>query len=122
LAKVARLERVPAGDIEKVGGESVLQLRGELTPVLTLDGAAAPLPGCERFQPLLILAGEDGPLALAVEEIVDVVEERLEIELASDARPGVLGAAVVGGVAVEVLDLDFWRAAAPRRRRKRRAA
>jgi two-component system chemotaxis sensor kinase CheA len=123
LAKVARLERVPAGDIEIVGAEAVLQLRGELLPVLSLDGRPAPLPGCEQFQPLLILAGEEGPMALAVERIIDVVQERLEIELASSG-PGVLGAAVVAGEAVEVLDLDYWRAAGRRtaRTKKRKAA
>ena len=112
LAGISRLERAPASAIERASGEAVYQLRGELVPVFSLDGAPVPLAGCERVQPLLILAGETGAIALAVEEVVDVVEQQLTIERASD-RPGVLGTAVIAGAAVEVTDLDFWRSYAP---------
>ena len=121
LAKVARLERVRASEIERTGRHAVLQLRGELAPVLSLDGAPVPLAACGAVQPLLVLAGADGAVALAVEQIVDVVEDRLEIEI-SDDTPGVLGTAVVAGAAVEVLDLDHWAAAAPRTRKRKAAA
>jgi two-component system chemotaxis sensor kinase CheA len=43
-------------------------------------------------------------MALVVDEIVDIVDEKLEIELASD-RPGVLGSAVIKGQATEVIDI-----------------
>jgi two-component system chemotaxis sensor kinase CheA len=46
-------------------------------------------------------------MALVVDEIVDIVEERLEIELASQ-RPGVLGTAVVKGQATEVIDVAHF--------------
>jgi two-component system chemotaxis sensor kinase CheA len=42
-----------------------------------------------------------------VDAILDVVEDRLDIELAAD-RPGVLGTAVVAGKATDVLDAGFW--------------
>ena len=116
LALVTRLERVMSSDIEQPGPQAVLQLRGELAPVVTLDGAPAPLAACPRVQPLIILASAEGPVALAVEEIVDVVEDRLQIELLVDA-PGVLGAAVVAGVAVQVLDPEWCLAQARPRRR-----
>ena len=121
LSQVTRLERVPAADIEHAGGEAVLQLRGELVPVLTLDGARAPLAACVHIQPLIILSDQDGAVALAVEEIVDVVEDRLDIELMVD-EPGVLGAAVIGGAAVQVLDLDWCLSRARPRRRLSQAA
>jgi two-component system chemotaxis sensor kinase CheA len=121
LAKVARLERVPAAAIERVGRQAVLQLRGELVTVLSLDGSPAPLAACGPTQPLLILTGAHGALALAVEKIVDVVQDHLRIELAGDT-PGVLGTAVVAGAAAEVIDLDYWAAAAPRPRRRSKAA
>ena len=108
LDKILRLERVPAAAIEQASGEGVLQLRGELVPVLSLDGRQVPLEGCGAVQPLLILAGDDGCVALAVEEIVDVVEQRVSIERPSDRR-GFKGSAVIAGSAVEVIDLDFWR-------------
>ena len=46
-------------------------------------------------------------MGLAVDEILDVVTERLHIEL-SGATPGVLGTAVVAGRATEVLDAGYW--------------
>jgi two-component system chemotaxis sensor kinase CheA len=42
-----------------------------------------------------------------VDEIVDVVEDRLHIEL-SGSRPGLLGSAVIGGVATDVIDTGYW--------------
>ena len=46
-------------------------------------------------------------MGLMVDEIVDVVDDRLEIELAG-ARPGLLGSAVIGGHATDVLDTGYW--------------
>ena len=46
-------------------------------------------------------------MGLMVDEIIDVVEDRLDIELAS-ARPGSLGTAVIGGQATDVLDTGYW--------------
>ncbi|MBN8902000.1 MAG: response regulator, partial [Rhodospirillales bacterium] len=42
-----------------------------------------------------------------VDEIIDVVEDRLDIEL-SGARPGFLGTAVIAGQATDVLDTGYW--------------
>ena len=46
-------------------------------------------------------------MGLMVDEIIDVVEDRLDIELAG-ARPGLLGTAVIGGQATDVLDTGYW--------------
>ena len=46
-------------------------------------------------------------MALAVDQIIDVIEDQLHLELASD-RPGVLGTAVISGRAAEVLDIDHY--------------
>jgi two-component system chemotaxis sensor kinase CheA len=46
-------------------------------------------------------------MGLMVDEIVDVVDDKLEIELAG-ARPGLLGSAVIGGHATDVLDTGYW--------------
>jgi two-component system chemotaxis sensor kinase CheA len=42
-----------------------------------------------------------------VDEILDVVEDRLRIELSGD-RPGLLGTAVVAGRATDVIDTAYW--------------
>jgi two-component system chemotaxis sensor kinase CheA len=46
-------------------------------------------------------------MALVVDEIVDIVEEKLDIALASQ-RPGVLGSAVIKGQATDVIDLGHF--------------
>ena len=46
-------------------------------------------------------------MALVVDEIVDIVEDRLDIEVASD-RAGVLGSAVIKGQATEIIDVGHF--------------
>src|SRR5437762_9025546 len=61
----------------------------------------------EGAQPLLVFMDQGRSMALVVDEIVDIVEERLDIELASE-RPGVLGSAVIKGQATEVIDIAHF--------------
>jgi two-component system, chemotaxis family, sensor kinase CheA len=49
------------------------------------------------------LSDHGSPIGFAVDEIIDIVEDRLELKLADD-RPGVLGYAVIKGSATEILD------------------
>ena len=56
---------------------------------------------------MLVFTDGDRSMGLMVDEIVDVVEDRLNIEL-SGARPGMLGTAVIGGHATDVLDTGYW--------------
>ena len=51
--------------------------------------------------------GGDRTMGLMVDEIIDVVEDRLDIQLAG-VRPGMLGTAVIGGQATDVLDTGYW--------------
>ena len=46
-------------------------------------------------------------MGLVVDEIVDIVEDRLDIEVASD-HPGVLGYAVVKGTTTEIVDVGHF--------------
>jgi two-component system chemotaxis sensor kinase CheA len=58
-------------------------------------------------QPVLVFNDGDRSMGLMVDEIVDVIEDRLNIEL-SGARPGLLGSAVIGGQATDVIDTGYW--------------
>jgi two-component system chemotaxis sensor kinase CheA len=46
-------------------------------------------------------------MALVVDEIVDIVEQKLDIELVSQ-QPGVLGSALVRGQATDVIDIGHY--------------
>jgi two-component system chemotaxis sensor kinase CheA len=58
-------------------------------------------------QSVLVFSDGDRSMGLMVDEIVDVVEDRLNIEL-SGARPGLLGSAVIAGFATDVIDTGYW--------------
>ena len=58
-------------------------------------------------QPLLVFSDGGRSMGLVVDEIVDIVEERLDIEVASE-RPGVLGSAVIKGQATEIIDVGHF--------------
>jgi two-component system, chemotaxis family, sensor kinase CheA len=104
LNLVARLENIARDKIELSSGSPVTQYRGKLMPLVSLnkhDDTSAP------SQSLLVFADGEHSMGLMVDEIIDVVEDRLDIELAS-ARPGSLGTAVIGGQATDVLDTGYW--------------
>ena len=104
LGLVARLEDIPRDKIELSCGAPVIQYRGKLMPLITIDGG---IDQQTPTQPLLVFAEGDRIMGLMVDEIIDVVEARLDIELAG-ARPGLLGSAVIGGQATDVLDTGYW--------------
>ena len=105
LSLVTRLEEIDAKTIEGSGGRLMVQYRGQLMPlVLVSEDVKIKSTG---VQPLLVFTDEGRSMGLIVDEIVDIVEERLRIELASQ-RPGVLGSAVVKGQATEVVDIAHY--------------
>ena len=104
LGLVARLEDIPRDRIEISCGTPVTQYRGKLMPLVALsDHSDADRPR----QPVLVFNDHDRSMGLMVDEIVDVVEDRLNIEL-SGARTGLLGTAVIGGHATDVIDTGYW--------------
>jgi len=58
-------------------------------------------------QPVLVFVENDRAMGLMVDEIVDVIEDRLEIELCH-GEPGLLGTAVIAAQATDVIDTGFW--------------
>jgi two-component system chemotaxis sensor kinase CheA len=107
LAKVARLENVPARLVEFAAGQSVAQYRGSVLPLVSvarrLEGAES--PETEGIQ-VVVYRGGETDIGLVVDEIVDIVEEGVSSPLGTD-RPGLLGSAIVGGVVTDFLDLDW---------------
>ena len=114
LGLVARLEHIPCERIEGTAGHYVTQYRGQLMPLICLD-PAQPLGGRKEDRgtglPVLVFTEGERSMGLAVDEILDVVTERLRIELGG-AKPDVLGSAVIAGRATEVLDAGYWLAQA----------
>jgi two-component system chemotaxis sensor kinase CheA len=110
LGLVARLEDIPGERIEMSGMTPVVQYRGALMPLVPLMPGWLSPEGAAR-QPVLVFTENDRAMGLAVEEILDVLEARLEIQPGS-GRPGFIGSAVIAGRVTEVVDTAHWLAQA----------
>ncbi len=105
LSLVTRLEEIDLSRVEWVGGRAMLQYRGKLMPLVPAAGIED-VPR-EGTRPVVVFTEGDRAIGLIVDEIVDIVEERLAIELAND-RPDVIGQAVVRGRATEIIDVAHY--------------
>jgi len=105
LSLISRLEEIDRGRIELSNGQHLVQYRGQLMPLLCID--AETTINRDGRQPILVFSDRDRSMGLIVDEIIDIVEQRLDIEVASE-RPGVLGCAVVKGRATEVIDVGHF--------------
>jgi two-component system chemotaxis sensor kinase CheA len=105
LSLITRLEEVDAQKIEFSSGRPLLQYRGVLMPLVPANEDVK--LKTEGMQPLLVFVDEGRSMALVVDEIVDIVEDRLNIELGSE-RPGMLGSALIKGHATEIIDIAHF--------------
>jgi two-component system chemotaxis sensor kinase CheA len=105
LSLISRLEEIDCRRIEVSDGRHLVQYRDQLMPLLRVDTRAGIKQ--EGTQPILVFSDHGRSMGLVVDEIADIVEERLDIEVASD-RPGVLGYAVVKGSATEIIDVGHY--------------
>ena len=107
LSLVTRLEEIETGKIEHINGRDLVQYRGKLMPLVFLDGYDRALLGQKPRQPVLVFTDDDRSMGLVVDEIVDIVEDRLVIEIQSEV-PGVLGSAVIREKATELIDVAHY--------------
>jgi two-component system chemotaxis sensor kinase CheA len=105
LSLVTRLEEVDAKKIELSNGRHLVQYRGHLMPLVRVNNDVN--VKSEGAQPLLVFSDSGRSMGLVVDEIVDIVEDRLEIEVAS-STVGVLGSAIVKGQATEIIDVGHY--------------
>jgi two-component system, chemotaxis family, sensor kinase CheA len=105
LSLVTRLEEIDCRKIEFSDGRHLVQYRDHLMPLLRIDTQSNLKQ--EGAQPILVFTDRGRSMGLVVDEIVDIVEDRLNIEVASD-QPGVLGYAVVKGNATEIIDIGHF--------------
>ena len=105
LALITRLEEIDARKIELSNGRHMVQYRNLLMPLVTLNETVR-VKG-EGAQPLLVFSDGSRSMALVVDEIVDIVEDRLDIQV-TGANPGVLGSAIIKGQATEIIDVGHF--------------
>ncbi|MFL5075402.1 MAG: chemotaxis protein CheW, partial [Microvirga sp.] len=105
LSLVTRLEKIDAARIEWVGGRPLIQYRGRLMPLVPADPEIAIRR--EGTQALVVFSDGERSMGLVVDEIVDIVDDRLEIELAAD-RSDVVGSAVIRNRATEIVNVAHY--------------
>jgi len=104
LGLVTRLEELPADKIEFSNGRYMVQYREQLMPLVAMEGVTIAGQGA---QPILVFADDGRSMGLVVDEIIDIVEERLNIEVGGSGS-GILGSAVIKGQATEVIDVGHF--------------
>jgi two-component system chemotaxis sensor kinase CheA len=105
LALVARLEEFDVTTIETTEGRPVVQYRDRLMPLVPVESGQTLVS--EGRQPVLVFADGNRSMGLIVDEIIDIVEEKLSYEITS-AQGGLLGSAVIAGNATEVIDVGYY--------------
>ncbi|MCK8786406.1 chemotaxis protein CheW [Roseomonas sp. NAR14] len=111
LGLVARLEDIPVERIELSCGSPVVQYRGRLMTLLPFAAGWSPDPAPGARQAVLVIAEGERTFGLLVDRIVDIIEDRMAIELMA-GRPGVLGTAVIAGRVTEIVDCAHFLAQA----------
>ena len=104
LGLVTRLEEIATDKIELSNGRYMVQYREQLMPLVQMNGVTVQTSGS---QPILVFADDGRSMGLVVDEIIDIVEERLHIEVAG-SQDGILGSAVIKGQATEVIDVGHF--------------
>ena len=105
LAAVTRLEEFDISAIERIGDRQVVQYRGDLLPIVSIGADVSAREG--GLQPVLVFS-ERGRLAgLAVDEVIDIVEDHLEVRPIGKCD-GIIGTAVIHGRATEIIDVAHY--------------
>ncbi len=108
LSLVARLEEFSDAQIEHAAGRRVVQYRGRILPLVSLekilgDAGTQRAPGAQSVQVVVIGQGERA-IGIEVDHILDIVEERINAPRMSE-RPGLLGSAILGQRITDFLDV-----------------
>jgi two-component system chemotaxis sensor kinase CheA len=104
LSNIARIETVPSDRIEQSNGMLLMQHQGRLMPIVA---AAHDVMVKEGDNTVFVISPNGEPFGLLVDSIVDIIEDRLDVEIGGEA-PGIIGAANLNGKVVELLDISYF--------------
>ncbi len=105
LSLVARLENVKMEDVEYSSGQMMVQYRGTLMPLIPFNSSVQ--VSHEGEKPVLVFADKVQSMGIIVDEIVDIIEERIDVKLSS-TQPGLLGSAIINNHATDVVDIAHF--------------
>lgn len=105
LALVSRLEMIKREHLEQANGQTLIQYRGKLMPIIPFD-PQTDIHAKEEF-PLLVFTDGDQVMGLAVEEIVDIKDEVIDVQIDGHVD-GLIGTAVIDDKATDVIDVGYF--------------
>ena len=106
LGLVARLEEIDLAKIEFSDNRPVVQYRDQLMPIIPINRSYEVVQKVGR-KPVVVFSDRGHTMGLLVDEIVDIVEEHMTVQLTTE-RPGLLGSAIIGGHATDVIDAGYY--------------
>jgi two-component system chemotaxis sensor kinase CheA len=107
LEMVTRLEEFPAERIEHTGAREVVQYREQILPVLRLASLLGTYTASEQQDsvPVVVYTENGRSVALAVDKILDIVEDSLDGSRRDFGDDGLIGSAVIQQRVTELLDV-----------------
>jgi two-component system chemotaxis sensor kinase CheA len=105
LSKVARLEEIPAADIERAGNQEVVQYRNQILPLIRLGNVLGDGGEVAKDPMQVVVCSEQGrTVGLVVDRIIDIVDTSIEVQRATQ-RQGVVASAVIQKRVTDLLDV-----------------
>ncbi|MFA5950114.1 MAG: chemotaxis protein CheW [Hyphomicrobium sp.] len=104
LSLVSRIEMVETNRIESSDGRLMVLLQGRLMPIVPISSE---IDMSKPAYPVLVVATERRSIGLMADEIMDILEDNLEIQLAS-SNSELVGSAEIRGEAVELIDVSHF--------------
>jgi len=109
LDQVSRLEEFARENVERAGSTEVVQYRGEILPLISLDEVLGPClhGGSDDGEgPLQVVVFTQGgrSVGLVVGRILDIVQDSIVVK-PTGKRHGVSGTAVIHGKVTQLLDV-----------------
>ena len=107
LELISRLEEINVKDIEVAGDRPVVQYRGDLMRLITLDDEFR-MPDSGTVD-VIVFGYDKKVIGLVVDEIIDIVKASFDIKLSSKEakKHGYLGSMVISGKTTDVVDIGY---------------
>ncbi len=105
LSLVSRLENIRMDTVEVSNGQTLVQYRDRLMPLLPFNHGVE-MNGHDD-KPILVFADQVRSMGLVVDEIIDITEEIIDVQLSGHSG-GILGSAIIDGKATDVIDVGFY--------------
>lgn len=103
LELVSRLEEIAVDRIERSSHVPVVQYRGDLMRLKTLEGGAIPESGkCS----VVVFSYDNRTIGLVVDAIVDIVEAPLDVKMGTESQE-YIGSMVIEGKTTDVIDVGY---------------